>query len=234
MEEDPHNNHLEKNLSTRRESQNDDDDDPDVLFDDRVAHPQPKVSSAPVMIEDDWNEGEQGLTTSELLQSVPLIPVLRKVWVMMLTCFFTFGLTYLLYPGMLLAVNANDKWFTTIVMTVYNTSDFVGRMLTLWEKMHPSRRVLVIMSLSRVVMVPLLVLCATHHIPSYAAAYIFTTILGLGNGFIGTLTIVFSPETPGLQSEGECALASQATGVTLLLGCAVGSLIQIAEVLPFN
>lgn len=225
----------------------------DVLFDDRVVVRRsdereeregesggPTDAVEPVQQrsgfpdEEETDEDEHIPTTSEILQGVPLIPVLKKTWVMMVTCFFTFGLTYLLYPGMLLVVDSDDKWYTTIVMAVYNTADFLGRFLTLWPVLHPPRRVLVIGSICRIVMVPLLVLCATGHIPSHAAAYVFTAILGVTNGFIGTLTIVFSPFSPGIETDGESALASQATGVMLLMGCAVGSLIQIAEVLPFD
>eukprot|EP00796_Vickermania_ingenoplastis_P004847 gene4847-3473_t len=214
----------------------------DVLFDDRVGHQgvlkQAELSATTGEMERNATSIEdlegRDMTTSELLQSVPLVPVLKKVWVMMVTCFCTFGLTYLLYPGMLLAVDSDDKWFTTTVMAVYNTSDFLGRFFTLWECLHPSRRTLVWMAISRISMVPLLVLCATHHIPYHALAFIFTSILGIGNGYIGTLTIVFSPFSEGLSSDGECALASQATGVMLLLGCAIGSLIQIGEVVPLG
>lgn len=171
-------------------------------------------------------------TTSELLQKVTLLPVLKKIWVMMLTCFFTFGLTYLLYPGILIAMDKSNSWFTIIVMAVYNVADFSGRTLTFITVIHPPRRFIVIGSILRVILVPLLFLCATRHISSQAAAYVFTFLLGVSNGFIGTLSMIYTSETPGL-STAECSLASQATGVMLLLGCSLGSLIQIGEVIPF-
>lgn len=221
----------------------------DVLFDDRViTQGEPIVESASIAEKPNGDRTEAlescgslavddrqaALTTSEILQGVPLIPVLRKTWVMMATCFFTFFLTYLLYPGMLLQVNLDDKWYTTNVMAVYNFMDFVGRLVTLWDCFHPSRKVVVIACFARILLVPLLILCATHHISSEAAAYVFTAILGVSNGFVGSLSMLFSPLSPGLSSEGECALASQATGVMILLGCALGSLIQIPEVLLFE
>lgn len=184
-----------------------------------------------------WNEDDEEdrpmVTTSELLQKVNLLPVLRKIWVMMLTCLFTFGLTYLLYPGILIAMDKSDNWFTTLVMAVYNLADFCGRTLTFITLIHPPRRFIVIGSFLRVILVPLLFLCATHHIPSEAAAYAFTFLLGVSNGFVGTLSMVYTSETPGLKTA-ECSLASQATGVMLLLGCSLGSLIQIGEVIPFD
>lgn len=183
--------------------------------------------------EDDKEDDGPIITTSELLQKVKLLPVMRKVWGMMLTCLFTFGLTYLLYPGILIAVDKSDNWFTTLIMAVYNLADFCGRTLTFLPVIHPPRPFITIGSILRIILVPLLFLCATHYIPSQSAAYVFTFILGVSNGFIGTLSMVYTSETPGLKTA-ECSLASQATGVMLLLGCSLGSLIQIGEVIPFG
>ncbi|KAK7194121.1 nucleobase transporter [Novymonas esmeraldas] len=176
----------------------------------------------------------EDLTTAELLQDVKLWPVVRKVYPMMLTCFLTFGITYLVYPGIMLAVDSADGWYTTLIMAAFNYSDLVGRLLTLWRRLWAPRKVILIASIVRIIFIPLLVLCAAHKIPSKAAAYVFTVIMGMSNGFVGTLSIVYTPETPSLLSDGERAMAGQLTGACLLIGCAVGSLIQLAEVLPFS
>ncbi|KAG5510113.1 hypothetical protein JKF63_07009 [Porcisia hertigi] len=179
--------------------------------------------------------GDDGnLTTAELLQEVKLWPVVKKIYPMMIACFLAFCVTYLVYPGIILAADSADGTFTTFVMAAFNFADLLGRLLTLSRRLWTPRKVILIASIVRIVLVPLLFLCATHTIPSKAAVYVFTVITGLSNGFVGTLSMVYSPDTPSLSTEGERAMAGQLTGVCLLVGCAVGSLIQLAEVIPFT
>lgn len=174
------------------------------------------------------------LTTSELLQGVRLWPVIKRIYPMMLSCLLTFFVTYLIYPGILLVVDAEDGWYTTLIMAVYNFGDLIGRVSSMWKCLWPSRTVIVIGAVSRLAFIPLLVLCAVGKIPGHAPAYAFTAVFAISNGFFGTLSMVYATETPSLKTDGERAIAGQAVGVCLLLGCSLGSLIQLAEVLPFN
>ncbi|KAG5484747.1 hypothetical protein LSCM1_06568 [Leishmania martiniquensis] len=177
---------------------------------------------------------EEALTTAELLQQVKLLQVVKKIYPMMISCFLTFTVTYLVYPGIIVAVDSADGWFTTLIIAAHNFADLAGRLLTLWKRLWPSRRVILIGSIVHILFVPLLLLCAAHKIPSKAVVYILTIIMGASNGFLGTLSMVYSPDTPSLSTYGERAMAGQLTGVCLLIGCAVGSLMQLAEVLPFS
>ncbi|CCW63486.1 unnamed protein product, partial [Phytomonas sp. EM1] len=174
------------------------------------------------------------ISTSELLQGVKLWPVIKKTYPMMLSAFLTFGVTYLIYPGIFLAVDANDGWYTTLIMACYNFCDLIGRVVSMWKRVWPSRRFILIVTIVRIVFVPLQLLCALHIIPGKTASYVFTTLLGLTNGFFGTLAMVYAPFSPGLESDAEQALAGQVSGACLLLGCSVGSLLQLAEVIPFT
>lgn len=171
------------------------------------------------------------ITTAEMLQEVKLWPIVKEIWPMMVACFMTFTVTYLMYPGVLIAVDAADNWYTTLVMAVYNFGDLFGRLLSMWKRLWPPRKAIFIGSIARIIFIPLLVLCAKHIIPSQAAPYVFTALMGVSNGFIGTLSMVYSPQTPGLSSDAERASAGQLTGVCLLMGCSVGSLLQLAIVL---
>ena len=234
----------------------------DVLFDDReyanreeheaaAASLEPKgaakerassyanldASGSPSVSKDEVSgqaEEDEGLTTAELLQEVKLWPVIKKIWPMMLTCFLTFGLTYLIYPGIMLAVDSDSAWYTTLIMTVYNFTDLIGRVGSMWKRLWPPRKYVLVVSIVRVIFVPLMILCALHRIPTQVPSYVFTALMGLSNGFIGTLSMVYGPETPSLTTDGERAMAGQVTGACLLIGCAVGSLLQLALVLPFN
>ncbi|EPY37447.1 solute carrier family 29 (equilibrative nucleoside transporter), member 1/2/3 [Angomonas deanei] len=174
------------------------------------------------------------LTTAEMLQSVNVWFIIKQVWDMMLACLLIFTVTYLMNPGVLMAIDYDDKWFSTVVMAVYNGADLIGRGLSMIKKLWVPRKVVLIVAIARLVFIPLITLCAAHKIPSHAAAYVFTAALGLTNGFFGTLTMVYAPGTVTLHTEAERAMAGQATGVCLLSGCAIGAMIQIALVLPFN
>ncbi|CAJ1018574.1 Nucleoside transporter, putative [Leishmania lindenbergi] len=183
----------------------------------------------------DFLAAEDGvLTTAELLQEVRLWPVVKKIYPMMIACFLTFCVTYLVFPGIILAVDSADGWFTTLIIAAHNFADLIGRLLTLWRRLWPPRKAILIGSIARIIFIPLLLLCATHKIPSKAPAYVFTIIMGASNGFLGALSMIYSPATPSLTTDGERAMAGQLTGTCLLIGCAVGSLIQLAEVLPFS
>lgn len=166
-----------------------------------------------------------------VLEEVKLWPIFKKIWPMMMSCCLTFLVTYLMYPGVLIAVNRNDNWYTTLILAVYNFTDLLGRLMTLWKRLWPPRKAVVIICIARIVFLPLLLLCAKHIIPSEAAAYVFTAFMGLTTGFFGTVTMVYSPETPGLKSDAERSCAGQLAGVSLLIGCAVGSLVQLPMVL---
>jgi solute carrier family 29 (equilibrative nucleoside transporter), member 1/2/3 len=176
-------------------------------------------------------QGVLGVTSAEMLQEVKLWPIVTKIWPMMLSCFMTFTVTYLMYPGVMIAVDSASAWYTTLIMAVYNFGDLFGRLMSMWKRLWIPRKAVLISAFVRIIFIPLLVLCARRVIHSQAAAYVFTILMGVSNGFIGTLTMVYSPEMPGLSSDAERASAGQLTGVCLLMGCSVGSLLQLAIVL---
>lgn len=197
-----------------------------------TAKDTPRAAKGELVSEVEKEDGGD-LTTAELLQDVRVWSVIKRIWPMMLTCLLTFGTTYLIYPGVILAVDSSSAWYTTLVMTTYNFADLFGRIASMWKRLWPPRRWVIVASIVRIVLVPLMVLCGLHKIPTQVPAYIFTAMMGLSNGFIGTLSMVYSPDTPSLTTDGERAMAGQLTGACLLIGCAVGSLLQLAIVIPF-
>ncbi|ORC88559.1 nucleoside transporter-like [Trypanosoma theileri] len=172
-------------------------------------------------------EEEEELTTAELIQSVKLWPVIKKIYGLQFSCFFTYFISYLLFPGVMLAVDYDDAWYGTIVMAVFNGADLIGRLMCLIKCLWPPRRWVIIGSVLRLVLFPLMILCATHHIPTHAAAYVIAFLIGMTGGFIGTMSMTYTPETEGINTNGERALAGQASGACLLLGIAMGSLLQL-------
>lgn len=175
--------------------------------------------------------GSDGLVQTGVLEDVALWPIFKKIWPMMMSCCLTFLVTYLIYPGVLIAVNSSDNWYTTLILAVYHFTDLIGRLMTLWKRLWPPRKAVVIICIASLVFLPLLLLCAKHIIPSEAAAYVFTALMGLTTGFFGTVTMVYTPETPGLATNAQRSCAGQLAGVSLLIGAAVGSLVQLPMVL---
>ncbi|CAD2222805.1 Nucleoside transporter, putative [Angomonas deanei] len=174
------------------------------------------------------------LTTGELIQTVRLWPVIQRIWPMMLSCLLTYGITYIIYPGILIAVDHDDAWYQTIVMAVYNGGILLGCIIAMFKKLWIPRKGVLIAAICRIIFIPLLLLCATGVIKpnTKAAAYVITVIFSLTHGYLATLSMVYAPKTPTLVNDGERALAGQATDVCLLLGCSVFSLLQLAIVLP--
>ncbi|KPA76981.1 nucleobase transporter [Leptomonas pyrrhocoris] len=186
----------------------------------------------------DSEEGESAelqavpnITSAEFLQEVRLWPIVKKIWPMMVACWMTFMVTCLIFPGVLIVVDATDNWYTTLVVAIYNFGDVFGRLLSVWKRLWPPRSAVFVASLVRIIFIPLLLLCAKHVITSHAAAFVLSALVGVSTGFIGTLSMVYSAETPALSSDAERASAGQLTGVCILVGCSFGSLLQLAVVL---
>ncbi|CCW63487.1 unnamed protein product [Phytomonas sp. EM1] len=185
------------------------------------------------MLETDSNEEPAGLISTELLQRVSLWHVVKKIYPMQIACFLNFFVTLLIYPGVFLAVDRLDSWYTTLVIAIFNFTDLASRMVLVSEKLKISRKAVLILSIVRIVLVPLVVLCGYHKIPGKAAPYIFTGLMGLTSGYVGTLTMIYAPTTPGLKGNGEQAMAAQACDGALMLGCSLGALSQLGVVLAF-
>ncbi|EAN94750.1 putative nucleoside transporter-like [Trypanosoma cruzi] len=176
------------------------------------------------------SSGEDPYETGWLL-SVRLWPIIKKIYPVQFSCFFTYFMTFLLFPGVMLAVDVNDSWYGTIVVAVFSLGDLVGRLMCLSRRLWLSRRWVVISTFLRILLVPLMVLCAKGYIRNHGAAYVIATVTGLTNGYLATISVSYGPETEGLQTDGEKALAGQAIGVCLLFGVSTGSLLQLAIVL---
>ncbi|RNF09943.1 nucleoside transporter [Trypanosoma conorhini] len=207
----------------------------------RKEAPEPTTGSVEVLEEEaKQDEGDasaspaesvEGPTTAELLQTVKLWPIIKKIYPMQFSCFYAYFLSFLLFPGVMLAMDEEDPWYGTIVVAVFNAADLVGRLLCLIKACWVPRRWVVIGALVRTLLVPILVLCAKRYIPTFAAAYTVSGVLGMTNGYLATISVSYTPDTEGLNSDGERALAGQATGVCLLFGVSTGSLLQLAIVL---
>ncbi|KAG7229996.1 hypothetical protein INR49_009716 [Caranx melampygus] len=173
----------------------------------------------------------------------PLLPILRKTWVLGLSVFYVFCVSIMVFPAVSSGIQSVHKdsgtpWTTTYFVPLtsfflYNVADFCGRQTTAWLQVPgPTSRVLPTLVLCRSIMVPLLMFCNyqprdhLHTVLFTHDAYpvVFNCLLGLSNGYLGTLPMIYGPKVVPRE-------LAEATGVVmsffLTLGLAVGSAFSV-------
>ncbi|OQR71329.1 equilibrative nucleoside transporter 4-like [Tropilaelaps mercedesae] len=129
--------------------------------------------------------------------------VARSVWPYMLSISLAYCVTLCLFPGIESAIISCrlHSWMPVILMAIFNAADFVGKMLASLAY-SLERSALVYFSLARVVLVPLMALCALPG-PSASAlddawAMFLSLALGLSNGVLGSVPMIIAPSKVSL------------------------------------
>ncbi|KAK5853836.1 hypothetical protein PBY51_014960 [Eleginops maclovinus] len=173
----------------------------------------------------------------------PLRPILRKTWVLGLSVFYVFCVSIMVFPAVSSGIQSANKdsgspltttYFVPLTsFLLYNVADFCGRQATAWLQVPgPTSRVLPVLVLCRSVMVPLIMFCNyqprdnLHTVLFSHDLYpvVFNCLLGLTNGYLGTLPMIYGPKVVPRE-------LAEATGVVmsffLTLGLAVGSAFSV-------
>lgn len=173
----------------------------------------------------------------------PLRPILRKIWLLGLSVFYVFAVSIMVFPAVSSGIQSVNKdsgspWTTAYFVPLscfllYNVADLFGRMATAWLQVPgPTSKVLPVLVLCRSVMVPLLMLCnyqPRDHLLTVVFNHdpypvLFNCLLGLSNGYLGTLPMIYGPKVVHRE-------LAEATGVImsffLALGLAVGSALSV-------
>uniref|UniRef100_A0A3B3CTB3 Solute carrier family 29 member 3 n=1 Tax=Oryzias melastigma TaxID=30732 RepID=A0A3B3CTB3_ORYME len=173
----------------------------------------------------------------------PLQPIIKKAWVLGLSVFYVFFISISVFPAVSsgiqsVNVDSGSPWTTTYFVPItsfflYNFADFCGRQATMWVQVPgPTSRFLPALVLCRSVMVPLLMFCnfqPRDHLHTVLFArdvypVVFNCLLGLSNGYLGTLPMIYGPKVVPRE-------LAEATGVVmsffLTLGLAVGSKVHL-------
>lgn len=173
----------------------------------------------------------------------PLRPILKKTWVLGLSVFYVFFVSIMVFPAVSSGIqsihqDSGDPWTTTYFVPLtsfllYNVADFCGRQATAWLQVPgPTSRVLPALVLCRSAIVPLLMFCnyqPRDHLQTVFFAHdafpvVFNCLLGLSNGYLGTLPMIYGPKVVPRE-------LAEATGVVmsffLTLGLAVGSAFSV-------
>lgn len=185
--------------------------------------------------------------SSSKTNSPPIIPILKKVKVLVACLFYTFFVSIIIFPTISAGIESvekytgsvwTNKYFTPLTcFLVYNFADWSGRQITTWIQVPgPNSRMLPAMVILRTFFIPLFMFCnyqPRKHIyevffQSDVYPIIFITLLGLSNGYLGTLSMVYGPKVvPKELSEGTAIVMSFFLGLGLAIGSAFSSLVHL-------
>uniref|UniRef100_A0A3Q2GXD7 Solute carrier family 29 member 3 n=1 Tax=Equus caballus TaxID=9796 RepID=A0A3Q2GXD7_HORSE len=169
----------------------------------------------------------------------PLRPILKKTASLGFCVIYLFFITSLVFPAISANIESLNKgsgslWTTKFFVPLttfllYNFADLCGRQITAWIQVPgPRSQVLPGLALLRTCLVPLLVLCnyqprvhlQTVVFQSDIYPVVFTSLLGLSNGYLSTLPLIYGPKIVPRE-------LAEATGVVmsfyLYLGLVLGS-----------
>lgn len=126
------------------------------------------------------------------------LAVCRKIVPHMAAIFLTYTVTLALFPGIESEIESCSlgQWMPVLLIAAFNISDLIGKMVASLSHCW-SRGELVLWSLSRILLLPLLIMCvAPRHKPVFRgelAPLFLTTLLGLSNGLWGSLPMILAP-----------------------------------------
>eukprot|EP00796_Vickermania_ingenoplastis_P005098 gene5098-biopygen10090 len=134
------------------------------------------------------------MTSSDQMVQANLCTVVRKVYPMLFSTFFGYFVTLTLWPGVYFSTyDGNSNWFATIIVLLFNAGDFTSRLILMVRALRPTPLACLIGSVSRVLFIPLIVLCVHGTIHSEVLPYILVTLFGLTNGYFGTMSMIYCP-----------------------------------------
>ncbi|NXS53799.1 S29A3 protein, partial [Brachypteracias leptosomus] len=190
------------------------------------------------------DEAEPGSTanTSFLSKNTgipPLCPILQKTALLGFCLFYVFFISIIIFPSLSSNIESvskpsgspwSTKYFAPLTsFLLYNFADWCGRQITAWIQVPgPKSKLLPVLILLRTIFLPLFILSnyqprahiqtVVFHQDVYPV--VFTVLLGLSNGYLGTLVMVYGPKIVPKE-------LAEAVGVVmtfyLMLGLAVGS-----------
>ncbi|KFV05948.1 Equilibrative nucleoside transporter 3, partial [Tauraco erythrolophus] len=217
----------------------------------RLEYSRPKESPSLAAVPPDSSaedEAEPGGTTntSFLPKSASIPPlrlILQKTAFLGFCLFYVFFISIIIFPSLSSNIESvskssgslwSTKYFAPLTsFLLYNFADWCGRQITAWIQVPgPKSKLLPILVLLRTIFLPLFILSNYQpraHIRTVVFnqdvyPVVFTALLGLSNGYLGTLVIVYGPKIVPKE-------LAEAAGLVMtfyvMLGLAVGSACSI-------
>ncbi|XP_032464675.1 equilibrative nucleoside transporter 3 isoform X1 [Phocoena sinus] len=178
-------------------------------------------------------------------QTPPLLPILKKTAGLGFCIIYLLFITSLVFPAILsniesLSKGSGSPWSTKFFVPLttfllYNFADLCGRQITAWIQVPgPRSKVLPGLVLLRTCLVPLFVFCNyqprvhLHTVVFQSDVYpvLFTSLLGLSNGYLSTLALIYGPKiVPRELAEATGVVMSFYMCLGLVLGSACSALL---------
>ncbi|XP_039111499.1 equilibrative nucleoside transporter 3 [Hyaena hyaena] len=175
----------------------------------------------------------------------PLRPILKKTAGLGFCIIYLFFITSLIFPAISTNIESLDKgsgspWATKFFVPLttfllFNFADLCGRQVTAWIQVPgPRSKVLPGLVLLRTCLLPLFVLCnyqprvRLHTVAFRSDLYpvLFTSLLGLSNGYLSTLALMYGPKiVPRELAEATGVVMSFYVCLGLVLGSACSALL---------
>ncbi|KAK9885654.1 hypothetical protein WA026_012418 [Henosepilachna vigintioctopunctata] len=185
------------------------------------------------IMEKSLEELSEATTSTEI---VDYSVILRKIWTIGVACFMIVFTTTCVSPGVTVLVESegkgHSKWSDIFFVPVvnylfFNISDYIGRLVAGKCNKPNSITLLVALSVSRLVFVPLLLLCNAQPRHNLAVAFprdyefiIILNLFALSNGYLVNAAII---KTPQLVNQQEAEVALCIISVFIGFGMAFGS-----------
>ncbi|NXI43221.1 S29A3 protein, partial [Galbula dea] len=194
------------------------------------------------------DEAETGDTADNSSHTgIPLLcPILQKTALLGFCVFYVFFISIIIFPSLSSNIESvsrssgspwSTKYFAPLTsFLLYNFADWCGRQITAWIQVPgPKSKLLPALVLLRTIFLPLFILSNYRpraHIQMVVFnrdvyTVVFTALLGLSNGYLGTLVMVYGPKIVPKN-------LAEAAGVVmtfyLMLGLAVGSACSVLVV----
>jgi len=169
-------------------------------------------------VEEEAEEGE-----------VTMLGVFGKIKALWASLFLIFFVTFLVFPGMLVAVESQNSWIrdsqwismSVLLVLIYNVTDYVGRQfLAGLTTFSFSKRTLWIGCAWRLLLYPVFVMLYLKKIENDWIAYGATVALGLSNGHFCCLCFVWAPSMVNAKEQ---PLMGSLMSFGLVLGIVCGS-----------
>ncbi|KAJ8927108.1 hypothetical protein NQ314_020381 [Rhamnusium bicolor] len=167
--------------------------------------------------------------------------ILKKMWCYGFSVFLTFAITLSVYPGVTVLIESegkghghrwNDVYFVpTIAYLLFSVGDYLGRIFAGRILKPKSIMVLQILSISRFIFIPLLMLCNAQ--PRYYWAVVFDRdyqyililfLCALSNGYLANITAIYVPK---IVDHHEKEIASSIMTVFMGVGLTLGSAVSL-------
>lgn len=171
------------------------------------------IEEAPYPIEDD------NVTQT----SAQALEMSREIMHPMIALVVCYVVTLSIFPGVLaedLGQDASKSWYPIILIFIFNVSDFIGKLCPPGiQRLFASKNKVLVISALRALFIPLF-LIAAHSSISVPFITILTILLGLTNGALTTVCMVFAPT---LVSTDKMELCGNLTVLALVVGLNLGA-----------